>query len=315
MAGLSSFTRILRLLEDQVRTVGRVDLTIPDPDLYDAVLKSAFVKAFEFALYANSVTLAKADESSFFMAAGLRGICEDIITLKFINQFDSSIRREIILMEMASTVSKASDAQNRFFKKIRPFQPLVTFASGPAETHKRRDRYRAIGLQTGLKMIQEKLPPVEQMAMNVGMAEVYDFFYRITSETVHFNVRVALRNGWGPLDKIEFGTKQFCKYYLGVNQVYGIYLFSLLCETFHSQLGLDDKFMKRLERLSLQLSRELRWPEPVTFEEMNAHLPNPMLRSVLFIAHMDKHDKAFIRSLDRRTRRTKPAQAKGKRLT
>jgi hypothetical protein len=305
MARLSSFARILRLLTDQVRTAGRFDLTIPDPDLYDAVLKSAFVKAFEFAHYANSVTLTKADESSFFMTAGLRGICEDIITLKFINQFDPPIRREIILMEMVSTVSKASEAQNRFFKKIRPFQPLVTFAPDPAKTQERRDRYRAIGLQTGLKMIQEKLPPVEQMAMNVGMAEVYDFFYRISSETVHFNVRVALRNGWGLLDMIEFGTKKFCKYYLEANQVYGIYLFSLLCETFHSQLGLDDKFMERLKRISLKLSRELRWPEPVTFEEMNARLPNPILRSVLFVAHMDKHDKAFMRSLDRRTRRKK----------
>lgn len=129
---------------------------------------------------------------------------------------------------------------------------------------------------------------------------------------MHFNVRVALRNGWGPLNRIEFGTKKFCKYYLEVNQVYGTYLFSLLCETFHSQLGLDGTFMKRLERLLLELSRELRWPEPVTFEEMNASLPNPILRSVLFIAHMDKHDKAFIRSLYRRTRRKKPARAKGR---
>lgn len=77
---------------------------------------------------------------------------------------------------MASAVGKASDAQNRFFKKVRPFQPLVTFAPDPAKNQKSRDRYRAIGLQTGLKMIQEKLPPVEQMAMNVGLAEVYDFF-------------------------------------------------------------------------------------------------------------------------------------------
>lgn len=315
MAKPSSFARILSFLKDEVRTVGRFDLTIPDPDLYDAVLRSAFVKAFEFAHYANSVPLTKADETSFFMMAGLRGICEDIITLKFIDQFDPLIRRQIILMEMASTVGKASDAQNSFFKKIRPFQPLVTFASDPAKTQKRKDRYRAIGLQTGLKMIQEKLPPVEQMAVNVGMAEVYDFFYRITSETVHFNVRVALRNGWGPLDKIEFGTKKFCKYYLEVNQVYGIYLFSLISETFHSLLDLDDQFMKRLKRLSLELSRKLRWPEPVTFEEMNAQPPNPIFRSALFIAHMDKHDKAFIRSLNRRRRRKKLALAKGKQLT
>lgn len=308
MAKLSSFARILRLLKDQVRAVGRFDTTVSDPDLYDAVLKSAFVKAFDFAYYAHSATLAKADEGSFFMTAGLRGICEDIITLKFIGQFDAPIRREIILMEMASTVSKASEAQNSFFKKVRPFQPLVTVTADPAETQKRINRYRAIGLQTGLKMIQEKLPPVEQMALNVGMSEVYGFFYRITSETAHFNVRVALKNGWGPLDKIEFGTKKFCKYYLAVNQVYGIYLFALLCDLFHAQLGLSDEFMKKLKRLSLELSRELRWPEPVTFEEMNTRPPSPILSSVLFIAHMDKHDKAFIRSLNRRARRKELAK-------
>jgi hypothetical protein len=56
MAKLSSFARILSLLKDQVRTVGRFDLTVPDPDFYDAVLRSSFVKAFEFAHYANNLT-------------------------------------------------------------------------------------------------------------------------------------------------------------------------------------------------------------------------------------------------------------------
>ena len=93
------------------------------------------------------------------MTAGLRGICEDIITLKFINQFDPSIRREIIVIEMASTVSKASQAQNNFFKKIRPFQPLVTFTSEQVKTQNIKDRYRTIGIQTGLKMIQENCHP------------------------------------------------------------------------------------------------------------------------------------------------------------
>jgi hypothetical protein len=116
------------------------------------------------------------DESSFFMMATRRGICEDVIALKFICQFAAPVRQEIISLEMATTVIKASEAQNTFFKKVRPFQPLVGFSASPAETQKRKDRYNAIGTQTNLKMIKDKLPPVEQMAANVGLSELYNFF-------------------------------------------------------------------------------------------------------------------------------------------
>jgi hypothetical protein len=297
--------RVLRDLKKNVLKIGKFDLTVLKPELYLAVLKSAFVKGYEFADYVNRLTEKRIDESAFFMTAGLRGICEDIIALKFIGQFDPAIRKEIINLEIAGAVSKASEAQKNFFEKVRPFQPIVRVPSPAADLQKRKDSYKAIGIQTGLGMIKEKLPPVEQMAANVGLAEVYDFFYRITSETVHFNVRVALRNGWGPMNKIEFGTKKFCKYYAQLNQIYGVYLFTLFCDAFKTDLDLDDKFMKGIKRLSLELSRELRWPEPVTFEEMNMSTPNPILSSVLFIAHMEKHDSAFIKTLRKRAQRAK----------
>jgi hypothetical protein len=75
-------------------------------------------------------------------------------------------------------------------------------------------------------------------------------------------------------------------------------------------LGLDGRFMKKANKLSLELSRELRWPEPVTFEEMNMPTPNPILSSVLFIAHMEKHDKAFLKVLGKRAPRAKAKTSK-----
>ncbi len=46
----------------------------------------------------------------FFLTAGLRGICEDIIALKFVAQFSKAIRQELMLLEMSVSVRKAIDA-------------------------------------------------------------------------------------------------------------------------------------------------------------------------------------------------------------
>src|SRR6202044_743296 len=191
-----------------------------------------------------------------------------------------------MLLEMSVSVRKAIDAQTKFFRRERPFQPVVT--SGGTDTRQEdKQQYASIGARAGVPMIKDKLPAIEQMAIKVGLSELYDYLYRVTSETVHFNVRVALRNGWGPLPgTVRFGTKTFCRYHLFANRTYGLLLFCLMSEIFAKEIGLDNGFLEVVSRLRKELGREPRWPEPVTFEEMNMQPPSPILSSALMIAHL-----------------------------
>ena len=290
-------------LRDEVAKHGQFVVSGKDFDVYLATLKSAFAKSYDFARLAYRAPLGRADESSFFMTAGLRGICEDIIALKFIAQFPEDIRQEVMLLEMSTSVRKAIRVQSKFFKRERPFQPVLTPRKSD-DTSKEKQQYANIGARTGLRMIKDKLPAIEQMAVNVGLKELYEYLYRVTSETVHFNVRVALRNGWGTLPgTVQFGTKTFCKYYLSVNQTYGAFLFCLISETFAGELGLNSNFLEAVAQLRKELNRELRWPEPVTFEEMNVPPPSPILTGALMIAHLEKTDSEYIRKLDRKMRK------------
>jgi len=294
---------LLESLRNEVIEHGKFTTSSNDFDVYLATLKSAFVKSYDFARFAHRVPLRRADESSFFMTAGLRGICEDIIALKFIAQFPRDLRQEIMLLEMSAGVRKAIRVQTEFFKRERPFQPVLTSTRND-DGSDQKQQYASIAARTGLRMIKDRLPATEQMAVNVGLRELYDYLYRVTSETVHFNVHVALRNGWGPLPgTVQFGTKMFCKYYLSVNQMYGIFLFCLMSETFATELGLDTSFLRTVARLRKELDRELRWPEPVTFEEMNVPPPNPILTGAVMVAHLEKTDPEFIKSLRRKMRK------------
>ncbi len=88
------------------------------------------------------------------------------------------------------------------------------------------------------------------MANAVGMKPIYDYFYRVTSDTVHFNPGVALRNGWGKeLFKGKFATKNFCRYYLFSSQIYSVFLFSKHCETLTDDLALTAAFLKDLKSI------------------------------------------------------------------
>jgi hypothetical protein len=115
---------------------------------------------------------------------------------------------------------------------------------------------------------------------------MYDDFYRITSDIVHFSPRVAMRSGWGPNPRdAKFATKNFARYYLNFAQCYSVYLFALLCKTFRRDLSLDSDFTDQIKQLEQLLDEQLRWPEAVTFEEMNVRGPDNIVRFFMRTFH------------------------------
>ena len=285
-----SLSAHLRALEAEALKRSSYDML--SEGVYAGILKNGFIKSFEFAAYANRKRPRHVDEGAFFMASALRGICEDLIALKFLHQLPRPLRDEVVMIDVMLANIKTSNEQAKFFKEVRPFQPVLTLQNDVTAINKMKDRLTEIGGTSGLWKVEKKLPPIEQMANAVGLKATYDYFYRVTSDTVHFNPRIELRNGWGKSpDKSRFGAKNFSRYYLFFSQVYSIFLFNAFCHSFKEELGLDDQFMKDLSGLEGTLNKINRWPEALTFEEMNRPSPNIILRAALQAAHESKREQ------------------------
>jgi len=296
-----SMPALLKEIEPQVRS--KAQFHMAREGLFRGVLKGAFIKAYEFARYSHCIKPEEADEGCFFGTSALRGICEDLIVLKFLRQLRKKGKDEVVTIKMLIGTVEASAKQRRFFEKRRPFQPVLQFGDDPSKLVQQKDRLTAIGQASQLWRTEGKLPTIEQMAIKVNLQRLYDFIYSITSEVVHFSPRIALRSGWGicPLAPHHpgehhptsgvFSTKNFCRYYLDFSRIYGLYLFVLFCHTFRRDLGLSDSFIRQIKKMQSLLDNELRWPEAVTFEEMNQQDPGPILRAVLKVAHEENREK------------------------
>jgi hypothetical protein len=274
---------LLKRLDKEVAEKGKYN--IKRDGMFRCVLRAAFVKAFEFARYTNSIRMERANQSSFFMASALRGICEDLIALKFLRQLSRNDRDEVITLEMSMALYKRITEQTKFFSKERPFQLVLSGGEAPAHVASLQARLYAIGQRSGLWSTERKLLPIEQMAIKLKMRAVYDYFYRLTSDVVHFNPGIALRSGWGkpaqPPTKGSFSTKNFTRYYLAFCQIYGTWLFVKIARAFAADLTLTKHFRDGLSRIEEELNEIVRWPEAVTYEEMNREPPNMIVSALM----------------------------------
>lgn len=279
--------KLLKIINAEARA--KAGFNMMREGMFRGVLKAAFIRSFEFAVATHRYTHDQANEESFFLAAGLRGICEDLIVLKFMRRLRRKDRDEVVKIRMLVSTGEAVGKQAAFFCKTRPFQPVIRPFIDQVELDAAKDRLTLIGQQSKLWNTSKKLPPVEQMANRVHLRQFYEFIYAATSEIVHFSVRVALRSGWGDVPRnVRFSTENFSRYYLEFSQFYSIYMLATFCRTFSADLGLSKAFMNVVKEMETSLSERLRWPELVTFEEMNQTNPNELMRAVLRVAHEER---------------------------
>ena len=150
-----------------------------------------------------------------------------------------------------------------------------------------------------LALIMKTLPSVRSMAEKTG---VYDFMYHATSKWVHFNPHVLLRMGWGKCDdksqlgdatRWKFSTEHFSPYYADFNRVYSVFLFRLLCVRLIDEFSEPAAVRRSLEAITSRINGILRWPELVTYEEMNQDGPHVIMRIALRAAYdIEAHGKA-----------------------
>lgn len=236
-----------------------------EQDSFTKAVKAALVKSYEF----NCTLGMHEDMDTFLMVSSLCGICEDHIVLKYI--FDKHYRdRDLIIhLLMLKDIYTSSVAQWKFFEKYRPNQILYYEADFPEREKEYQDALRKLVNPQGRKKGKHSLPSVRDMATKTGLSELYDYMYHATSIFVHFNPHVLLRMGWGDLPEITFSTRHFHTYYKHFASFYGAYIFKELCAwMIHIDL-LDKTIETDLQKIADLLGKETRWPEIVTFEEMN----------------------------------------------
>lgn len=252
---------------------------------YSVCVKFAFGRAFGFATLAAGQDPATA----FFIVPALRAVTEDLILFRFLDRTGTQEERDMVIRNlMLVDVHQKIDCQSRFFGKFRPFQPVLS--SPPAGSAQKVedaknelvDYWRANGWRrfSGRTV----MPPIRELAQksDPGLLEVvYDFIYRLASGEVHSTPRTLLRLGWGPSAdadeapmEAKFSTKHLAGYHLEVAQIYSAYMVCLWLELFDERFDMTEDEGVAVVRLREHLLSKGRWPEIVTFEEMNVRLPD-----------------------------------------
>jgi hypothetical protein len=263
-----------------------------DDRLFESVVRSSLAKCFDYVLFAYSAGLTA--ENAFFCTGTLRSICEDLIILRYLGGWNSADRNRVIRLDMELGVDDQVARQEAFFSRFRYGQPVLAGSIGPQRLRaKIAERYE-LWRRNGFPNEKRGQPITEQIAKKLGAGTfdvLYDYIFRLTSGTVHFNVRALLRTGWGNEVESEGMNVAFSPTNMGLYEkafceVYSAFLLTIYFEFFPEVLAAPTLVLQQVKKLRRALTMMTRWPEIVTFEEMNRPIPkgseilNLMLRIV-----------------------------------
>lgn len=264
--------------------------SIDDVGMYGCVLRAALVKSFEFATLAN---LEEPPSHSFFLTATLRGICEDLIVLTFLCGLSPQDRNDALGMLMQRNLHEGIESQADFFASERPWQPVLK-PKGESENLKNQE-LRALAKKLGWSG-KQPWPTIWYMAKAESLEALYQYLYSATSKSVHFSPQVLLRMGWGGSKddlgthtKWKFTTSHFVQYYTEFNRIYSVLLLLKLLRGPAAKI-LPTEASEEIDGLDHCLDEILRWPEAVTFEELNLKGPSPLTRIMMRTAENIKRD-------------------------
>jgi hypothetical protein len=254
--------------------------TMPGRHFFPLCLRASLAKAYGLCVESH---INRKSRPAFFLVPSLRSICEDLIVLSFIAKMHKPDRDRLTMLMMTHEVSIRLKTQAAFFASFRPDQPVL--GPGDSDPSGMEDLIREIWKQNGWPGLNKAwMPPVSQIAEK-NHPEIfkllYDYIYRLTSGMVHFNPQVLLRSGWGKLPLVKFSPQNFDAYYTDVVRTYSLLLLCLYFELFGKFLRPGIEVRKVVAEIRQDLVRKLRWPEMVTFEEMN--LEPPRASSILRI--------------------------------
>jgi len=249
-----------------------------DPFAYNLLVRASIIKCYEFLKF---VFLDENTPPYFIGTSYLRSIIEEIIVLKSVQAIEPVMREKLLRCIQEMEVNNRILVQWEFFQRYRPFQPVISRAN---HIDNAMAEIQTIWQQSGWPNFKASsknvMPPVRQLAEKLapGILDIlYDFIYRLTSSNVHFSVQSLFRMSWGEIKGDEFNggisVNNMSHYYETYCKVYGPLLFSFYFEFFGTELGSTQVEQTLIQSIRKQLIETVRWPELITFEEMNLSVP------------------------------------------
>jgi hypothetical protein len=163
--------------------------------------------------------------------------------------------------------------QVRFFEANNPFQPVVGGSATKLQNLMLADRNDLRAFWKAQGVAKKNGPTVKDMADRTGLAQTYEYIYFLSSNFVHFNPHALMRMGWGPEEgAFRFSVHNFARYYADLASFYGAVLFV----GFFYRIGtgyFSDETSADTEAILKAIDDVPRWPEIVTFEELNRRPP------------------------------------------
>lgn len=233
--------------------------------IFSLCVKSSAAKCYEFNL---SIRHSAKTKSAFFAMSSLRGICEDLIVLRFVRSLPPKDRQELLDALSGNELGTRIKLQEAFFRSFRPQQPVL----------------RINNLDSGIAAS-------EAAALAVWNRQGWPL----------------LRSGWGPSPKdFVFSAKHFHGYFEQYCSLYGAFLFCLYFEFFGSVLKPGVKPRAIVSEIRQHVLMTPRWPEMVTFEEMNQKPPEGggLFRLVVSAAQAASRPRLISKSADYTKRRS-----------
>jgi len=270
-------SRLLDALVNARQTLDFATLGKIDDGIYLMVLKAIFAKHLEF----NITTLSSKDEFGIYLQPFLRGLVEELIYLAYFSEQDERLCDELLIAMQQLQVFEFCGRQASFFSRNRSLQPIYLPQMHGLDGNRVTDEAKSNLSARWWALGHEAPPTTKELARLAGMDEIYEYLFAGTSRTVHFSPASLLRLGWAQVDgddpskarldkAYEFGLKGFGWYYAKFVKFYGAWILRELVGIVSKQF--DHEVMESLSSvLDIYVSptSTLRWPELITFEEMN----------------------------------------------
>jgi hypothetical protein len=214
------------------------------------------------------------DNKYYWIAPALRSVCEDLIVLGFLDKNLKNQSDEIIKIQLSIDTHKSLLAQEALFSKYRPHQPRIKPSTNTSRIEESEKRLKEI-FGPFTRGGNRNQPSVRQMAKNQGMLLLYEFLYHATSRLVHFSPNTLLRMAWfDPKVQVSHcDPSALDKYYYHFIRFYSAHLLSAFVKRFSEKIDMSEELSEAIEENLADVNRNPRWPELVTFEELNADNP------------------------------------------
>ncbi len=261
------------------------------------LVHASTAKCVEFNIETNRER--KKTESTFILMSNLRGICEDLIWLTYLSKMNKTSANELITLLIGRNYAKAIAVQRNFFEVNNPVQPVLgnNVSRRDAEDSVREFQNKLREFWRSMNCSRSGGPTVREMAEEVGLTSTYAYLYFAASNFVHFNPTPLLATGWGD-DRVDdpvftYSTRCLRGYYQMFSSFYAAILF-IGYEASFGQNYFNDVLDVEIGQLMELIRHVHRWPELVTFEEMNVEPPLFFLTHAIgTLAYEEDNDLPF----------------------